>query len=152
MTYREATLSDCTCLAEMNHQLIRDEGHRNSMTVTELAGRMRDWLASGVYRAILFECGSHAVAYALFRTEPDASIYLRQFFVSRERRRQQIGSQAIDLLFREVFPSGIRVTIEVLAGNESGYAFWEAVGFQNYSVTLERLNVPRILKANPIPS
>ncbi len=30
MRYREATLDDAPLLAELNHQLIRDEGHRNS--------------------------------------------------------------------------------------------------------------------------
>jgi len=28
----------------MNYQLIRDEGHRNSMNVMELKLRMREWL------------------------------------------------------------------------------------------------------------
>jgi hypothetical protein len=31
----------CALLAELNHQLIRDEGHRNRMTVPELKRRMR---------------------------------------------------------------------------------------------------------------
>jgi len=29
MTFRAATVDDCPLLAELNHQLIRDEGHRN---------------------------------------------------------------------------------------------------------------------------
>src|SRR5436189_5089042 len=98
MTYREANMSDCSLLAGMNHQLIRDERHRNPMTVPELAERMRGWLSSGVYRAIVFERDSVPIAYALFRTEPDSSIYLRQFFVARAHRRQRAGSQAVDLL------------------------------------------------------
>jgi len=39
-------MNDCPLLAGSNHQLIRAEGHRNRMTVAELEGRMRDWLAS----------------------------------------------------------------------------------------------------------
>jgi hypothetical protein len=40
MTYRRATTNDCPRLAELNHQLIRDEGHRNRMTVPQ-------WMKSG---------------------------------------------------------------------------------------------------------
>ena len=143
MTYREATVGDYPLLAEINHQLIRDEGHRNPMNVTELTERMRGWLAGGDYRAILFEGAAGPVAYALFRTESGAGIYLRQFFVSREHRRKHVGAEAIDLLFREVFPAGGRVTLEVLAGNELGRGFWEAVGFRSHAITLERFNEAR---------
>ena len=140
MMHREATLDDCTILAEMNHHLIRDEGHRNPMTVPELAERMRGWFSAGGYRAILFEDGGCPVAYALFRTELDTNIYLRQFFVSRDRRRQGVGSQAVATLFREVFPAGVRVTLDVLAHNEAGASFWATAGFLRYSVCLERLS------------
>lgn len=91
MTFRPANLEDCELLAELNHQLIRDEGHRNPMTVAELEQRMRDWLSGAEYRAIFFEHDGCPVAYALFRSESDASIYLRQFFVCRDKRRQGIG-------------------------------------------------------------
>jgi len=53
MTFRGATLGDCPVLAELNHQLIRDEGRRNLMTVPELEQRMRGWL-TGEYRAVIF--------------------------------------------------------------------------------------------------
>ncbi len=76
MTFWFATADDCPLLAELNHQLIQDEGHRNRMRVAELERRMRDWLA-GDYRAVLFEERSEVVAYALFRELPD-EIYLRQ--------------------------------------------------------------------------
>ena len=36
MKHRLANLSDVAWLADWNHQLIRDEGARNSMTVPEL--------------------------------------------------------------------------------------------------------------------
>ena len=110
MTHREATECDCSLPAEMNHQLIRDERHRNPMSVTELAKRMHDWLSSGACRAILFEHDSVPLADALFRTESDSTIYLRQFFVSRDHRRQGVGPQAADLLLREVFPPAARIS------------------------------------------
>ncbi len=144
MTFRPAILEDCVLLAELNNQLIRDEGHRNRMTVAELEQRMRGWLAGGEYRAFLVEHDGGAVAYALFRFEPDSGIYLRQFFVRREKRRQGIGSQAVEMLFREVFPARTRVTLEVLAHNEIGRGFWKASGFVSYSVCLERFTGDRV--------
>ena len=44
MTFRSATLEDCALLAELNHQLFRDEGHRNRMTVAEIELRINGWL------------------------------------------------------------------------------------------------------------
>lgn len=52
-TIRRATLDDCALLAKLNHQLIRDEEHRNRMTVSELEQRMHRWLASE-YAAVFF--------------------------------------------------------------------------------------------------
>jgi hypothetical protein len=83
MTFRAATLDDCSRLAELNHQLIRDEGHRNPMTVPELEQRMRGWL-SGEYRAVVYEDAGEVVACALFR-EQEREIHLRQVFVVRHQ-------------------------------------------------------------------
>ena len=63
---------------------------------------MHGWLSGGEYRAVLFERDSQPVAYALYRADADASIYLRQFFVAREHRRQGIGVAAIELLVGEI--------------------------------------------------
>ena len=59
MQYRFATLADVRFLAELNHQLIRDEGHRNSMDVDQLAHRMYGWLSSGEYRAVILSRKMH---------------------------------------------------------------------------------------------
>ena len=72
------------------------------MTVPELEQRMRNWL-SGDYRAVVLEEGGQAVAYALFREEPE-QVYLRQLFVLRGRRRQGIGRWAVELLRTRVWP------------------------------------------------
>jgi GNAT superfamily N-acetyltransferase len=140
MKARIASLEDCAFLAAKNHEFIRDEGHRNTMTIPELEQRMREWLAGGKYRAVIFEDDSMPVAYALYCAEEDSGIYLRHFFVFREHRREGVGRAAIELLFSEVFPRGSRVTVGVLSGNESGRRFWEAVGFRDYSLTLERFS------------
>ncbi|HEX4341744.1 MAG TPA: GNAT family N-acetyltransferase [Verrucomicrobiae bacterium] len=135
MNFRFATSSDCALLAELNHQLIRDEGHRNEMTVPELQQRMKGWLAAD-YTAVLFEDGNEAVAYALFREQPD-EIYLRQLFVSRNRRRQGIGQKAMQILRSKIWPENKRLTVEVLVENPAAVAFWRKVGYKDYSLKLE---------------
>jgi predicted acetyltransferase len=142
MKCRVATAADYPMLAEWNHQLIQDEGHRNPMTVAELEQRMSTWLASGehptgtMYRAIVFSDKNEAVAYALFR-ETDDEIYLRQFFVVRHRRREGIGRRAIQHLFDNVWPQNKRWTVSVLTKNLPAVAFWRAMGYEDYGLNLE---------------
>jgi GNAT superfamily N-acetyltransferase len=133
--YRKATLDDARLLAELNHQLIRDEGHRNPMTVPELETRMRDWLVT-TYEAALFEDDTGVVAYALYRRD-DGEVYLRQFFVVRERRRRGVGRAAIEILRDQVWPRDKRLLVEVLSHNTPGIHFWKTVGFREYSLALE---------------
>jgi predicted acetyltransferase len=128
-------MDDCPLLAELNHQLIHDEGHRNRMSVAELKQRMRVWLLSD-YRAVIYEDNGEAVAYALFREQPE-EIYLRQFFVVRHRRRQGIGRRAVQILRSEIWPKNKRLTVDVLVTNKTGAKFWRAVGYAEYSLTLE---------------
>lgn len=135
LTWRKADPSDLGLLAEWNYQLIQDEGHQNRMTVAELATRMREWLANE-YRAVLFTSNDEPVVYALYRPDP-ASIYLRQFFVRRDRRRLGFGRDAIALLRREVWPRNVRLTLDVLCHNHAGIAFWRSVGYRDYCLTLE---------------
>jgi len=103
MKYRFATAADAHTLAPMNFQLIRDEGHRNSMSMAELEQRMRAWLDSE-YQAVLFDDEQGTAGYALFKREPDW-IYLRQFFVEPERRRRGIGRAAMTWLMDNVWGS-----------------------------------------------
>jgi GNAT superfamily N-acetyltransferase len=138
MTCRRATLEDCSLLADLNYQLIRDEGHRSHMTVPELSQRLKEWL-KGEYTAILFEHGAEVLAYALFRDEPE-ELYLRQFFVAPHRRRQGIGRRAMQILFSEVWPRNKRLTVDVLVTNKPAVAFWRAIGYSDYSLTLEILS------------
>jgi predicted acetyltransferase len=135
MTYRLATLADNRLLAELNQQLIRDEGHRNRMTVPELEQRMSRWLAAE-YNAVLFEDGGELVAYALF-CEKAGEIYLRQFLVVRDRRRQGLGRQAVRILRSDIWPKNKRLTVGVLVANQGGVAFWRALGYTDYCLTLE---------------
>ena len=137
LQFRRATLNDCALLAEFNYQLIRDEGHRNKMTIPELEQRMRGWLQSE-YAAILFEDEQETVAYALYREQPE-EIYLRQLFVVRNRRRQGIGRQTIEILRSQIWPKNKRLIVDVLVKNTVAIAFWRAMGYQDYCLTLEIL-------------
>jgi predicted acetyltransferase len=137
MNFRLANPDDSALLAELNHQLIRDEGHRNPMTVPELEQRMRGWLASE-YAAVIFENHGEVVAYALYREQAD-EIYLRQLFVVRNCRRQGLGRASFEILRTKIWPTSKRLTVDVLAHNRAGVAFWRAVGYQDYSLKLEIL-------------
>jgi GNAT superfamily N-acetyltransferase len=135
MTFRSATLDDCALLAQLNKNLIRDEGHRNRMTVPALEERMRDWLA-GEYRAVIFEDGNEVVAYVLYRDQAD-EVYLRQLFVVPHRRSQGLGRWAIEVLRRQVWPSTKRLAVDVLITNQRALKFWRSVGYSDYCLTLE---------------
>ena len=134
--YRFATARDAHLLAPMNHQLIRDEGHRNAMSVTELEERMAGWL-QGEFQAVLFEDGQGTAGYALFKRESEW-VYLRQFFVRPERRRQGIGREAMMWLLANAWNDAPRIRLEVLIGNTEGAAFWRALGFTDYCLTMEK--------------
>lgn len=138
ITWRTATVpADVSLLAAWNHQLIRDEGHRNPMTVPELARRMQDWLEVE-YQAVIFSDAAQAVGYALYRPDAD-TIHLRHFFIRPEFRRCGLGRAAFERLRREIWPPGVRLTVNVLCHNAPGVAFWRAVGFRDYCLTLEIL-------------
>jgi predicted acetyltransferase len=135
MEYRVATVSDAALLAELNQQLIRDEGQRNSMTLAELEERIARWLAD-TYEAVLFLKDGNTVGSTLFRPE-EGSVYLRQFFVCRENRRQGIGREAIQWLRQHVGIDVDLIRMEVLCENSAGIDFWRAIGFRDYCLTME---------------
>jgi predicted acetyltransferase len=140
MTWRLATKRDCRLLAELNHQLIADELHRNQMNIAELEARMKNWLEEA-YEAVLFDVGGELVAYALYRVQ-SGEIYLRHFFVARHRRRQGIGREAMALLRDHIWPKAERLTVSVLVHNQAAVSFWRAMGYRDYCLTLEILRQP----------
>jgi ribosomal protein S18 acetylase RimI-like enzyme len=135
MHHRAATDADCQLLGELNHQLIKAEGHRNPMTPPELAERMRGWLQSE-YAARMFAENDAIVAYALYRLQP-SEIYLRQLFVIPHRRRQGLGRSAMETLMNEVWPRGRRLTVDVMTNNIAALDFWRSIGYRDYCLTLE---------------
>ena len=136
ISFRLAYASDALVLARMNALLIEDEGHRNTMTLSELQRRMAVWLRHD-YQATFFSSDARIVGYALYRFEPDG-VYLRQFFVDRGHRRIKIGSLALDWLLKNPWQDTKRVRLDVLIGNQGGIDFWRSQGFADYCVTMER--------------
>ena len=93
----------------------------------------------GDYTAVIFELDGEAVAYALYRDHPDHddTLYLRQIFVHRERRRLGVGRAAVRILRDQIWPRDRRITVEVLVGNQVARQFYDAVGFRPYCMELE---------------
>ncbi len=136
MQFRRATIADADALSQMNCRLIRDECHRNPMSIAELKARMEGWLA-GEYQAALFEDDAGPVGYALFRFDREY-VYLRQFYIELERRRKGLGREAMAWLSQHVFPPDTRIRLDVLVSNLGAIDFWRSLGFADYSITMER--------------
>jgi len=133
--FRLAVDTDAAALGSLNAQLIKDEGHRNSMTIAELIQRMNGCL-KGDYQAVVIEQADVIVGYGLFRREPD-HVYLRQLFVQAENRRRGIGRSAIQWLAENICDEHSRIRIDVLVANEAARWFWSAIGFHEYCITME---------------
>lgn len=142
MEYRRAKTEDAGLLARLNSQMIRDEGHQNSMTLDELEQRMHNWLEN-TYHAVIMEDANEVVAYALYREAYDGwegdpgGVYLRHFFVVRHRRREGLGTEAFSLLREKVWNRDCRITLEVLIPNKRARTFWESLGFREYCISYE---------------
>jgi predicted acetyltransferase len=132
---RMTSRDDAQVLAALNAQLIHDEGHRNAMSIDELESRMAEWLCSD-YKAVLFEVDGTVIGYTLFRDGLEF-VYVRQFFVGRDHRRKGYGRRAIDLLRASEWNDAIRLRLDVLVDNHAARAFWHAVGFTDYCMTME---------------
>ena len=140
-----ADQADLPLLAQMNKRLIEDEGSRNPMSLDQLADRMRGWLL-GDWQVKLFATDERVVGYAVYRLRRDeyfpdrVVVYLRQFYIEREMRRQGLGTAAFRALAAEHFPPDCRVVIDALASNPRGHDFWRHVGFEPYCTTMHLRN------------
>ena len=132
MELRECTAADVPELAVLNKQLIDDEKSDNPMTVMELESRMRGFLDTD-YTAYFFIEDSQTIGYALVKKTAEP-LYLRQFLIDRNYRKQHCGKQAFQLLVRHL---GVkRMDIEVLPWNQVGYSFWKNCGFKEMSIAM----------------
>jgi len=138
MKVRLATEDDLSILAELNFQLIKDEGHSNPMSVKELKDRMACWLVSE-YSAALFELNDEIIGYALWRKDTDF-IYIRQFFISQSFRGKGNGKKAFELAKKHYWAQAT-LRLDVLVNNLQGLSFWRSVGFHDYCLTMEQANI-----------
>ncbi len=139
-----AGVKDASALAEMNRQMIEDEGYRGPLSLPKLKTRMKEWLRSGGYEAVFFlDEDDSKVGYALFQRQEDAfffakrQVFLRHLFVERGRRRRGIGKQAFKALGEEFWTGASRVDLHVLIKNRIGIDFWHSLGFKDYQLGLE---------------
>ncbi|MNI20296.1 hypothetical protein D3C73_737700 [compost metagenome] len=95
---------DLEQLAYLNKQLIEDEEHENKMNLEQLKERMKSLMNTG-YKAYFFLEQNDIKGYALVDHERKP-LYLRQFFICRENRRQGYGKLALYFElspFRKIF-------------------------------------------------
>lgn len=129
LTITKCTLEDVGKLTVFNKCLIEDEQSDNQMDVADLEERMRGFL-TGEYDAYFFMETEHIVGYALVKNS-SKPLYLRQFYIDREYRKQHYGTKAFELLLEYLAVDSI--DIEVLSWNERGVGFWESCGFKERS-------------------
>ena len=139
MIFRTATAADAAELALLNAALIRDEGHRNTMTVPQLEAQMLKFLEDG-YVAILFVEDGRTIGYALYDSNADG-IFLQQFFIVEHARRKGLGRKAVLWLCANAWQNSERVMLNVLLHNQRGIDFWRAMGFGDYCLLMERRRV-----------
>jgi len=84
------------------------------------------------------------VGYVIYEhraVQPDSrdreSVYIRQFFISREARRKGFGTTAFRLFLATTVPEGICVRLNVKASNPTGQRFWESLGFESENIEYE---------------
>ena len=138
LEFRFAAETDVPWLARMNQELIRDEGHRNKMSLVELEQRMSDFLRNE-YEAVIVSSGRNDIGYVLYRKEPDWQ-YLRQIFVIDKMRRKGIGRGIIKWLRDNPWKDCKTIRTDVLVDNTIGINFWKTVGFKDYCITMEMEN------------
>jgi ribosomal protein S18 acetylase RimI-like enzyme len=137
-----AESAEAPLLAGLNFQLMEDEAHPYPLDLPALTERMTRWIA-GEYEVLLFRRGTRVAGYAAWRLE-DRGAYLRHLFICRDQRRLGLGRAAMKLLCRDVFPKDRPIQIEAAVWNKDAIAFWHAIGFQDFGLSME-------LKAGEVP-
>lgn len=130
ISIRACNDEDLDILAFFNKQLIEDERSNNVMNPKQLKERMRDFMHTD-FSPFIFEAGGKPIGYALvnIKTNP---YYLRQFFISRDIRRQGYGKKAFYKLLEKLDVDTL--DLEVLYWNERGLGFWRSLGCKERSI------------------
>lgn len=131
---RRATHDDVLRLAQMNWQLIRDEGSDNPMTVAQLAERMMGFLTT-TYHAWMIRPAQQVVGYILVDMGR-RPVYLRQMYVAAAYRRRGYGRAAFAALCDEL--AHVPLEVEAFAWNSPAVAFWQSLGFTPRVIQMRR--------------
>lgn len=129
-------------LADLNRQLVEDQGSRNPSDLSGYQARFTDWIISEEWTPSLFEDGETVLGYSVHRIGQDdyypdiEFVTLRQFFISRNVRRRGYGTAAF-ALFQTEIAKGRTISIDVLASNPDGASFWEDLGFEPYYTNMK---------------
>jgi len=143
LSLRPAARADLPRLAAMNKQLIEDEGSPNPMSIAQLQARMAEWLIADRYRVETIIADETVIGYIIYSIRKDEyfpdrqMVFVRQFYVAREHRRQGVGKRAFELLADTRFPTNCTISLDVLTSNSNGQRFWASLGFQPYYVNLK---------------
>jgi GNAT superfamily N-acetyltransferase len=135
--------ADIPQVARWNTELHEDEG-TTPMSNDAAENRLRRWLETGRFQAVVFVVEDKEIGYLLYELRPvhddqrsSESVYLRQFFISRDSRRRGLGTAAINTFLREIIPSTARLVLEVKTSNPAGHQFWLNLGFESVSTFYE---------------
>ena len=140
---RRAREPDLAALAELNKQLLEDEGNLVDVSVDALIARHREWMQTGEWSQDVLDVDGTVVGYIVhmpnpFPLHPDRpELFLRQFCVDRDRRGAGLGRAGFALFMRYRVAPGGRVTLDVLESNRIGQAFWESVGCRPFFRRME---------------
>ncbi len=143
LVLRQAVETDLPMLAELNRQLLEDEGHPFGGSIDDLIARHREWLRTGEWTQDILDLDGEVVGFIVhmpnpFPLRPDRpELFLRQFCIDRKRRGAGLGRAGFALFLRDRLVPGGRVTLDVLETNQAGQAFWEAVGCRPFFRRME---------------
>lgn len=132
MELQKCYAKDAGTLALLNKQLIEDEKSDNAMNISELEGRMKEFLETD-YSAYFFIEDNQIIGYALVRNT-SRPVYLRQFLIDRKYRKHHYGTQAFQMLLKYLEVK--EIDVEVLPWNKNGLAFWKQCGFNETCIAM----------------
>ncbi|UUX49476.1 GNAT family N-acetyltransferase [Nisaea acidiphila] len=143
LSLRPATAEDIPRLAELNLELLEDEGYRVRPGIDALIARHNAWMASAEWWQDVLEADGETVGYLAYRPETEPldpeipEVYLRQFCIARDQRGKGYGRAGFKLFLNERLGHGTRVTLDVMESNPAGQAFWRTVGTSPYFQRME---------------
>lgn len=143
MEIKALTEIDVPLVAKWNIQLHEDEAS-TPMTVEAAEDRYRRWLKGGTFQGALCIVNNEPIGYIIFEHRPvhpdlraSESVYVRQFFICRDSRRNHYGTTAFNVFLNTYVPQTANVILNVKSSNPAGQKFWESLGFNPENIEYE---------------